>query len=97
MAKIKRNNFLDTVDEVFTDATKQGILHLYADGDTFTGRKISISGNLLFHFGTTGYLGLEQDTRLKSAASDAIFKYGTQFPCQRPIFHIHFIESWKIK
>lgn len=65
MAKIKRNNFLDTVDEVFTDATKQGILHLYADGDTFTGRKISISGNLLFHFGTTGYLGLEQDTRLK--------------------------------
>ena len=83
MAKIKRNNFLDTVDEVFTDATKQGILHLYADGDTFTGRKISISGNLLFHFGTTGYLGLEQDTRLKSAASDAIFKYGTQFPLSK--------------
>ena len=83
MAKIKRNNFLDTVDEVFTDATKQGILHLYADGDTFTGRKISISGNLLFHFGTTGYLGLEQDTRLKSAASDAIFKYGTQLPLSK--------------
>lgn len=71
------------MDEVFTDATKQGILHLYADGDTFTGRKISISGNLLFHFGTTGYLGLEQDTRLKSAASDAIFKYGTQFPLSK--------------
>ncbi|MEZ4971564.1 MAG: hypothetical protein R2814_18205 [Flavobacteriaceae bacterium] len=34
---------------------------------------------MFFHFGTTGYLGLEQDIRLK-AAVDAIQKYGTQFP-----------------
>lgn len=83
MAKIKRNNFLDTVDEVFTDATKQGVLHLYADGDVFTGRKISIKEKLLFHFGTTGYLGLEQDQRLKKAAAEAIFRYGTQFPLSK--------------
>lgn len=36
MAKIRANNFLDIVDEVFTEATKQGVLHLYADGDIFT-------------------------------------------------------------
>lgn len=83
MAKIKRNNFLDTVDEVFTDATKQGVLHLYADGDVLTGRNISIRGKSLFHFGTTGYLGLEQDERLKKAASEAIFRYGTQFPLSK--------------
>ncbi|MCX2680637.1 aminotransferase class I/II-fold pyridoxal phosphate-dependent enzyme [Galbibacter sp. EGI 63066] len=83
MAKIKHNNFLDTVDEVFTDATRQGVLHLYADGDAFTGRKISIQGKNLFHFGTTGYLGLEQDIRLKKAASEAIFSYGTQFPLSK--------------
>ena len=83
MAKIKRNNFLDTVDEVFTDATKQGVLHLYADGETFTGRKISIQKKSLFHFGTTGYLGLEQDERLKKAAAEAIYRYGTQFPLSK--------------
>src|SRR5690606_25106563 len=83
MAKIKRNNFLDTVNEVFTDATREGVLHLYADGDMFTGRKISVQGKNLFHFGTTGYLGLEQDERLKRAAAEAIFRYGTQFPLSK--------------
>ncbi|MBD0831511.1 aminotransferase class I/II-fold pyridoxal phosphate-dependent enzyme [Aestuariibaculum sediminum] len=83
MAKIKPNNFLDIVDEVFTDATKQGVLHLYADGDILSGRTIGIDGKSLFHFGTTGYLGLEQDKRLKQAAVDAILRYGTQFPLSK--------------
>ncbi|UGU17338.1 bifunctional aminotransferase class I/II-fold pyridoxal phosphate-dependent enzyme/GNAT family N-acetyltransferase [Sinomicrobium kalidii] len=83
MAKIKHNNFLDTVDGVFTDATKAGVLHLYAEGDSFGGRKIRIDGKDLLHFGTTGYLGLEQDSRLKHAAACAIFNFGTQFPLSR--------------
>lgn len=83
MAKIKHNNFLDTVNEVFTDAKEQGVLHLYAEGDHFTGRKIRVKQKDLFHFGTTGYLGLEQDKRLKDAAIDAIYKYGTQFPLSK--------------
>jgi len=36
MAKIKHNNFLDTVDSVFNDAKRQGVLHLYAEGDRLT-------------------------------------------------------------
>jgi 7-keto-8-aminopelargonate synthetase-like enzyme/predicted N-acyltransferase len=83
MAKIKHNNFLDTVDEVFTDAKNMGVLHLYTEGDELTGRHIHIKGRKLFHFGTTGYLGLEQDERLKEAAIDAIRKYGTQFPLSK--------------
>jgi len=83
MAKIKHNNFLDTVDEVFTDAKNMGVLHLYTEGDELTGRHIHIKGRKLFHFGTTGYLGLEQDERLKDAAIDAIRKYGTQFPLSK--------------
>tara|TARA_R110002050_G_scaffold24083_3_gene64259 strand:- start:10919 stop:13339 length:2421 start_codon:yes stop_codon:yes gene_type:complete len=83
MAKIKHNNFLDTVNEVFTDAKEQGIIHLYAEGDHFTGRKIRVNKKDLFHFGTTGYLGLEQDKRLKKAAIEAIDKYGTQFPLSK--------------
>lgn len=83
MAKIKQNNFLDTVNEVFTDAKNEGVLHLYAEGENFTGRTIWIKNRELFHFGTTGYLGLEQDVRLKEAAIDAIRKYGTQFPLSK--------------
>ncbi|MDP5229004.1 MAG: aminotransferase class I/II-fold pyridoxal phosphate-dependent enzyme [Cellulophaga sp.] len=83
MAKIKHNNFLDTVNEVFTDAENEGILHLYADGESFNGQIIEVKNRKLFHFGTTGYLGLEQDQRLKVAAIDAILKYGTQFPLSK--------------
>lgn len=83
MAKIKHNNFLDTVNEVFTDAKQEGVLHLYAEGKTFTGRTIEVKNKSLFHFGTTGYLGLEQDERLKAAAVDAIKRYGTQFPLSK--------------
>ncbi|MDL5513250.1 aminotransferase class I/II-fold pyridoxal phosphate-dependent enzyme [Arenibacter sp. M-2] len=83
MAKIKHNNFLDTVDSVFNDAKRQGVLHLYAEGDRLTGRHIRIGQRNLFHFGTTVYLGLEQDQRLKKAAMDAIDRYGTQFPLSK--------------
>ena len=83
MAKFKHNDFLDTVDEVFTDAKKSGVLHLYAEDSHFTGRKIRIGDRDLFHFGTTGYLGLEQDPRLKRSAIEAIENYGTQFPLSK--------------
>ncbi|MBC9795886.1 bifunctional aminotransferase class I/II-fold pyridoxal phosphate-dependent enzyme/GNAT family N-acetyltransferase [Sinomicrobium weinanense] len=83
MAKIKHNNFLDTVDGVFSDATEAGVLHLYAQGSSFGGRKIKVNDRDLLHFGTTGYLGLEQDSRLKTAAARAIFKFGTQFPLSK--------------
>lgn len=83
MAKFKHNDFLDTVDEVFTDAMKSGVLHLYSEDSYFTGRHIRINDKDLFHFGTTGYLGLEQDSRLKIAAIKAIENYGTQFPLSK--------------
>ncbi len=92
MAKIKHNNFIDTVDEVFSEAKKEGILHLYAEDKVLTGRTIQIKGKEMFHFGTTGYLGLEQDNRLKEAAIQAIRDYGTQFPLSKsyishPLYH----------
>ncbi|MEC7263641.1 MAG: aminotransferase class I/II-fold pyridoxal phosphate-dependent enzyme, partial [Bacteroidota bacterium] len=83
MAKIKHHNFLNTVHEVFTDAKNAGVLHLYAGGASFSGRTIEVEGKELYHFGTTGYLGLEQDPRLKRAAKEAIDRYGTQFPLSK--------------
>lgn len=83
MAKIKHNNFIDTVDGVLSGAKKEGILHLYAEGGSLAGRTITVKGREMLHFGTTGYLGLEQDPRLKQAAIGAIQNYGTQFPLSK--------------
>ena len=83
MAKSKHNNLLDTIGDLILHAKKEGLVHLYTEGDHFDGRHIQIKGQQLYHFGTTGYLGLEQDLRLKEAACDAIMRYGTQFPLSK--------------
>ena len=83
MAKIRHNNFIDTVSGISENATEKGVMQLYTEGEHFDGRFIRIKGKDLHHFGTTGYLGLEQDVRLKEAAVDAIWKYGTQFPLSK--------------
>ncbi len=83
MAKIKHNNFMDTIDEVISNAKEKGVVHLYASGNSLKGRTIEIDQKEMYHFGTTGYLGLEQDQRLKEAAAKAIFDYGTQFPLSK--------------
>tara|TARA_R110002072_G_scaffold4240_1_gene29923 strand:- start:9377 stop:11788 length:2412 start_codon:yes stop_codon:yes gene_type:complete len=83
MAKIKHNNFMDTIDEVISKAKEKGVVHLYANGNSLKGRTIEINHKVMYHFGTTGYLGLEQDIRLKDAAAKAIYDYGTQFPLSK--------------
>jgi len=83
MAKTRHNNLLDTIDDVLTHAKEEGVLHLYTEDEQFSGRTITVKNNKMFHFGTTGYLGLEQDDRLKEAAISAIRKYGTQFPLSK--------------
>ncbi|WP_026707125.1 hypothetical protein [Flavobacterium frigidarium] len=83
MANIKHNNYIDTVHEVLSGPKKEGVLHLYAEDKKLTGRTIQIKGKEMFHFGTTGYLGLEQDIRMKEAAIAAINNYCTQFPISK--------------
>ncbi|MEM9832853.1 MAG: aminotransferase class I/II-fold pyridoxal phosphate-dependent enzyme [Bacteroidota bacterium] len=83
MAKSKHNHLLDTIGDLILNAKKEGLVHLYTEGNHFNGRHIQVKGKKLFHFGTTGYLGLGQDQRLKDAAIDAIQRYGTQFPLSK--------------
>ncbi len=83
MAKIIHNNILDTVDSVFSVSKEKGSLHLHADEDILDGRHLSINGSKVLHFGTCGYLGLEQHPKLKQGAMEAIEKYGVQFPMSR--------------
>ena len=57
MAKIKHNNFLDTVDQVITEAKAEGILHLRAEDAYLTGRQITVNGIACYHF-------RQQETRI---------------------------------
>jgi len=83
MAKIRHNNIIDTVDEVFSLAKNNGIIHLYADDYQLDGRYLSFDKRKALHFGTCGYLGLEHHPAIKDMAIEAIQRYGTQFPMSK--------------
>lgn len=83
MAKINHNNSLDTIDELFTDAKNKGIMHLVTNIENMSDRELIINDKILINFGTCGYLGLELDERLKKAAADYVYRYGTQFSVSR--------------
>lgn len=92
MAKIKHNDFIDTVSKILDRAKSEQTIHLYAEDTILDGHTVQINGKSLFHFATTSYLGLEYDSRLKDAAISAIQKYGTQFPLSKtyishPLYH----------
>lgn len=83
MAKINHNNVLETINESIERAIEHNALHLYAEDKVLRGSKLRIFNKDMLHFATTGYLGLEQDIRLKTAAALAVFDYGTQFPLSK--------------
>lgn len=83
MAKIRHNSYIDSIVEISRNAAEKGVVDLYTEDEYFTGRHITVRGKRLCHFGTTGYLGLEQDIRIKKAAVEAIMKFGTQFPLSK--------------
>jgi 7-keto-8-aminopelargonate synthetase-like enzyme/predicted N-acyltransferase len=83
MAKINHNNYLDTIDELLTDAKKRGIIHLVNEDESLTGRHLTIGNKELLNFGTCGYLGLEMDQRLKDMCIDFTQRFGTQYSVSR--------------
>lgn len=83
MAQIIHNNSLDTISEILTDAKQKGVIHLVSDVDSMLNQKLIIANKEFSNFGTCGYLGLEQDQRLKDGSIDFIQKYGTQHNISR--------------
>jgi len=83
MAKINHNNAFETINSFIENARIQNAVHLYAQDKQLTGKSLRINDRDCWHFAATGYLGMEQDIRLKQAAADAIMQYGTQFPLSK--------------
>jgi 7-keto-8-aminopelargonate synthetase-like enzyme len=61
----------------------QGLIHRVAEDARFDGRSITLDGHSLINFGSCSYLGLETDARLKTAACEAVLRYGVQFSSSR--------------
>jgi 7-keto-8-aminopelargonate synthetase-like enzyme len=74
---------LSAVDQAFSGAVARRLVHLTAEDDQLNGRVITLDGRPRVNFGSCSYLGLETDLRLKTAACDAVGRYGAQFSSSR--------------
>jgi len=79
----QKHHYLDTIDQVLTQAVEQGVLHLHCDDRPHEGTGIWVQGRQMVSFGSCSYLGLEQDQRLIEGVVDAVRRYGTQFSSSR--------------
>lgn len=97
MAKINHNDPLETINDSIERAKAHKVLHQYAEGNFLKGDRLTVDGEQLLHFATTGYLNLEQDQRLKEAAAEAARNFGTQFPLSKTyISHPLYAELEKL-
>ena len=74
---------LRLVEAAVTDGIARGLGHLIAEDEQLSGRLITLRGRRQVNFGSCSYLGLETDLRLKTAACDAVARYGVQFASSR--------------
>jgi 7-keto-8-aminopelargonate synthetase-like enzyme len=74
---------LRLVAAAVSDGIARGLGHLTAEDDQLSGRLITLRGRRQINFGSCSYLGLETDLRLKTAACDAVARYGVQFASSR--------------
>ena len=74
---------LRSVDTSIAEGILRGLGHLTAEDEQLGGRFVTLRGRRQINFGSSSYLGLETDLRLKNAACDAIARYGVQFASSR--------------
>lgn len=83
MAKISHPNFVDTINDVLTEAKKREVLQLESLDDKWLGSHININQKDLINFGTCGYLGLESHPKIIQKTIEFTQNFGTQFSVSR--------------
>lgn len=74
---------LRSLDTALAEGILRGLGQLTAEDEQLGGRLVTLRGQRQINFGSCSYLGLETDLRLKSAACDAVARYGVQFASSR--------------
>ena len=70
-------------DLCWSHARARGLVCQFAEDERFDGRTVTLNGRRVVNFGSCSYLGLETDARLKTAACEAVLRYGVQFSTSR--------------
>jgi 7-keto-8-aminopelargonate synthetase-like enzyme len=81
--------YINTLTQIIENGLDQKLIHHTVQDQMINGRTILVNHQNLINFGSCSYLGLETDPRLKSAAIEAVRKYGTQFSSSRTYASIH--------
>jgi 7-keto-8-aminopelargonate synthetase-like enzyme len=68
---------------IWSRAQSRGLVRRVAEDDRFDGRSILLDGQRVINFSSCSYLGLETDARLKTAACEAVLRFGVQFSSSR--------------
>jgi 7-keto-8-aminopelargonate synthetase-like enzyme len=74
---------LKLMTESMAKAKSLGVIHSNFTDHTLNGQTVNVGGKDFYHFASCSYLGLELDKRIKTAAKDAIDRYGVLFSCSR--------------
>jgi 7-keto-8-aminopelargonate synthetase-like enzyme/predicted N-acyltransferase len=89
----KHHSFINTVDQVISDAANKGIMHLSTENMALTNNTLRVRGKDLVNFGSCSYLGLEFDQRLINGSQQAVSNYGTQFSASRAYISTCFYDE----
>jgi 7-keto-8-aminopelargonate synthetase-like enzyme len=79
----KSNKFIETIYECGINGIENGVFFVLPDDVPLNGRTITINGKEVINWGSCSYLGLESDERVKTAAIEAINKYGVHYSSSR--------------
>jgi 7-keto-8-aminopelargonate synthetase-like enzyme len=74
---------VELVNQIILRGIEMGFAQVKATDYATDGRLIHVKNKQLTYFGNCSYLGLEHDDRIKTAAIDAINRYGLQYACSR--------------
>ncbi|MFN5416487.1 MAG: aminotransferase class I/II-fold pyridoxal phosphate-dependent enzyme [Flavobacteriia bacterium] len=83
MAKIRHNDFNDTITSLLTEAKKRGVIRLTCENDIYSASNILVGEQKMINFGTCGYLGLESHPKIIEKSIEFTQRYGTQFSVSR--------------
>ncbi len=78
--------------DTMTEAKNLGVIGSHINDKHLNGNTVNVGGKDLLHFANCSYLGLELDSRLKTAAIDAIHRYGVTFACSRTYLESQLFE-----
>lgn len=75
----RHDRILDLAERRLSLGVERGLIQRRIEDETLTGATITIDGAKLVNFGSSAYLGLNLDPRLKAGAIDATSRFGTSY------------------